>query len=167
MRFGSTAKVLLKCKLKYYRISECVLSRRSDSPQRCCCKPSVTVSQVISNQVRPWRMGRMLDDSHQLRCWIREVHSSWHQQQHPCQGKVGLHTRTEVADHCHKCFPDLTAEHQKGTCQPKETHTGIPQAQPQTIGRHKIKQFPRKQAPSGSTDVIAYKPLPEAYLRSC
>ena len=23
MRFGSTAKVLLKCKLKYYRISEC------------------------------------------------------------------------------------------------------------------------------------------------
>ena len=26
MRFGSTAKVLLKCKLKYYRISECPLS---------------------------------------------------------------------------------------------------------------------------------------------
>ena len=25
MRFGSTAKVLLKCKLKYYRISECVV----------------------------------------------------------------------------------------------------------------------------------------------
>ena len=25
MRFGSTAKVLLKCELKYYRISECVL----------------------------------------------------------------------------------------------------------------------------------------------
>ena len=24
MRFGSTAKVLLKCKLKYYRISECM-----------------------------------------------------------------------------------------------------------------------------------------------
>ena len=24
MRFGSTAKVLLKCKLEYYRISECV-----------------------------------------------------------------------------------------------------------------------------------------------
>ena len=23
MRFGSTAKVLLKCKLKYYRISDC------------------------------------------------------------------------------------------------------------------------------------------------
>ena len=23
MRFGSTAKVLLKCKLKYYKISEC------------------------------------------------------------------------------------------------------------------------------------------------
>ena len=23
LRFGSTAKVLLKCKLKYYRISEC------------------------------------------------------------------------------------------------------------------------------------------------
>ena len=23
MRFGSTAKVLAKCKLKYYRISEC------------------------------------------------------------------------------------------------------------------------------------------------
>ena len=25
MRFGSTAKVLLKCKLKYYRISECCI----------------------------------------------------------------------------------------------------------------------------------------------
>ena len=25
MRFGSTAKVLLKCKLKYYRISECAV----------------------------------------------------------------------------------------------------------------------------------------------
>ena len=24
MRFGSTAKVLLKCKLKYYKISECI-----------------------------------------------------------------------------------------------------------------------------------------------
>ena len=29
MRFGSTAKVLLKCKLKYYRISECILSSAS------------------------------------------------------------------------------------------------------------------------------------------
>ena len=27
MRFGSTAKVLLKCKLKYYRISECECSK--------------------------------------------------------------------------------------------------------------------------------------------
>ena len=27
MRFGSTAKVLLKCKLKYYRISECTVHR--------------------------------------------------------------------------------------------------------------------------------------------
>ena len=26
MRFGSTAKVLLKCKLKYYRISECLVN---------------------------------------------------------------------------------------------------------------------------------------------
>ena len=26
MRFGSTAKVLLKCKLKYYRISECTVT---------------------------------------------------------------------------------------------------------------------------------------------
>ena len=28
MRFGSTAKVLLKCKLKYYRISECSRHQR-------------------------------------------------------------------------------------------------------------------------------------------
>ena len=27
MRFGSTAKVLLKCKLKYYSISECTGQR--------------------------------------------------------------------------------------------------------------------------------------------
>ncbi len=31
MRFGSTAKVLLKCKLKYYRISECVDMRQGHS----------------------------------------------------------------------------------------------------------------------------------------
>ena len=30
MRFGSTAKVLLKCKLKYYRISECREDVRED-----------------------------------------------------------------------------------------------------------------------------------------
>ncbi len=30
MRFGSTAKVLLKCKLKYYRISECVERGREE-----------------------------------------------------------------------------------------------------------------------------------------
>ena len=28
MRFGSTAKVLAKCKLKYYRISECEASAK-------------------------------------------------------------------------------------------------------------------------------------------
>ena len=33
MRFGSTAKVLLKCKLKYYRISECAWH----SPAWLCC----------------------------------------------------------------------------------------------------------------------------------
>ena len=32
MRFGSTAKVLLKCKLKYYRISECI--RREGQGER-------------------------------------------------------------------------------------------------------------------------------------
>ena len=31
MRFGSAAKVLLKCKLKYYRISECI----SDTELTC------------------------------------------------------------------------------------------------------------------------------------
>ena len=43
MRFGSTAKVLLKCKLKYYRISEChgvhcqcrAATRSEDLPGRC------------------------------------------------------------------------------------------------------------------------------------
>ena len=30
MRFGSTAKVLLKCKLKYYRISECLWALKVD-----------------------------------------------------------------------------------------------------------------------------------------
>ena len=33
MRFGSTAKVLLKCKLKYYRISECEVD--SYIPRAC------------------------------------------------------------------------------------------------------------------------------------
>ena len=38
MRFGSTAKVLLKCKLKYYRISECLAHRpmfQADARQHC------------------------------------------------------------------------------------------------------------------------------------
>ena len=34
MRFGSTAKVLLKCKLKYYRISECA----AKPGMTCCCQ---------------------------------------------------------------------------------------------------------------------------------
>ncbi len=38
MRFGSTAKVLLKCKLKYYRISEC-------DPCRCS-NPRVMLDQI-------------------------------------------------------------------------------------------------------------------------
>ena len=38
MRFGSTAKVLAKCMLKYYRISECV---STDSGQTCVCGPQV------------------------------------------------------------------------------------------------------------------------------
>ena len=32
MRFGSTAKVLLECKLKYYRISECTWTMSPDHP---------------------------------------------------------------------------------------------------------------------------------------
>ena len=35
MRFGSTAKVLLKCKLKYYRISECIPTHGHLSPSIC------------------------------------------------------------------------------------------------------------------------------------
>ena len=31
MRFGSTAKVLAECKLKYYRISECLARLATDS----------------------------------------------------------------------------------------------------------------------------------------
>ena len=40
MRFGSTAQVLLKCKLKYYRISECGaggrMGDRHDAWERMC-----------------------------------------------------------------------------------------------------------------------------------
>ena len=39
MRFGSTAKVLLKCKLKYYRISECVAGRRFRHLRPLCTWP--------------------------------------------------------------------------------------------------------------------------------
>ena len=39
MRFGSTAKVLLKCKLKYYRISECVrCPERAQLLWQCSCQ---------------------------------------------------------------------------------------------------------------------------------
>ena len=40
MRFGSTAQVLLNCKLKYYRISECAAS----------CADSQTVCDIMSVQ---------------------------------------------------------------------------------------------------------------------
>ena len=48
MRFGSTAKVLLKCKLKYYRISEC-----GDSPE------VLQVSHVAATPLckSGWRLG--------------------------------------------------------------------------------------------------------------
>ena len=39
MRFGSTAQVLLKCRLKYYRISECSCISR-------CATPSILISVV-------------------------------------------------------------------------------------------------------------------------
>ena len=40
MRFGSTAKVLLKCKLKYYRISECMEPPQSQAPSSAPSKAS-------------------------------------------------------------------------------------------------------------------------------
>ena len=43
MRFGSTAKVLLKCKLKYYRISECA---------RPLTQTTTPVLQVVSGTVK-------------------------------------------------------------------------------------------------------------------
>ena len=36
MRFGSTAKVLLKCKLKYYKISECNADAHPLQPLLLC-----------------------------------------------------------------------------------------------------------------------------------
>ena len=60
MRFGSTAKVLLKCKLKYYRISECILLRRTClvelqarkaiplGVQFTCCRPLVDECDALS-----------------------------------------------------------------------------------------------------------------------
>ena len=58
MRFGSTAKVLLKCKLKYYRISECHQSWWNTEPcvgkkQECCYLQSDTwwSPHMISMQV--------------------------------------------------------------------------------------------------------------------
>ena len=39
MRFGSTAKVLLNCKLKYYRISKCAGGDTGQDPQRAPLSP--------------------------------------------------------------------------------------------------------------------------------
>ena len=62
MRFGSTAKVLLKCKLKYYRISEClqghgVQGRAASCPSLRCsaglrlsaegCRPAAASAPVL------------------------------------------------------------------------------------------------------------------------
>ena len=57
MRFGSTAKVLLKCKLKYYRISECryaqVLNKVSTDTDLCnllrsCCGKWQSLEQFLA-----------------------------------------------------------------------------------------------------------------------
>ncbi len=44
MRFGSTAKVLLKCNLKYYRISECLFK----APLRITCRHVHILTAVVS-----------------------------------------------------------------------------------------------------------------------
>ena len=61
MRFGSTAKVLLKCKLKYYRISECTMGpcqRHSPTPEQMCWWSSGAVAAVSPAGFRmdciPW-----------------------------------------------------------------------------------------------------------------
>ena len=64
MRFGSTAKVLLKCKLKYYRISECPWT--VDRGRACSCfhmagspfRVPLSVLNGILAPTRPQSSGR-------------------------------------------------------------------------------------------------------------
>ena len=48
MRFGSTAKVLLKCRLKYYRISECIMDMDLEASPSAVCwmEPSHLVREA-------------------------------------------------------------------------------------------------------------------------
>ena len=54
MRFGSTAKVLLKCKLKYYRISECGYACLARSAHACMMRKAgpADVMKARSNNSR-------------------------------------------------------------------------------------------------------------------
>ena len=47
MRFGSTAKVLLKCKLKYYRISECLQGHGAQGRAASCTMRFGSTAQVL------------------------------------------------------------------------------------------------------------------------
>ena len=62
MRFGSTAKVLLKCKLKYYRISECPGANDS----RAWGKNVVTGETVFGRSIES-------ADAGQLNSWVNSL----------------------------------------------------------------------------------------------
>ena len=57
MRFGSTAKVLLKCKLKYYRISECGQGSRSPCILHLTAWPAFDMSACVDSLSKALMVG--------------------------------------------------------------------------------------------------------------
>ena len=72
MRFGSTAKVLLKCKLKYYRISECLGHGLTTA---VACKQRSGAKDLLDEESKIWKCRGRLLQAHPKTCCAKVVPS--------------------------------------------------------------------------------------------
>ena len=128
MRFGSTAKVLLKCKLKYYRISECACLPANWSKQRPCPAASPAVSAEILLAPRGYVSSQQfcLASSLLLKHWCRLLGNPnprvEHQQHEWCSG--GVSTSLHVSTHqCAEPWPPAKKRCQARTKLPMASST--------------------------------------------
>ena len=113
MRFGSTAKVLLRCKLKYYRISECGLASRASTNLLISALVRMRPGALIASWavLAPSQLGKLASTgrlSHMivLRRARRRIILPLITTGRPCQITERLRSRRDRSD-----YPDLISSH--------------------------------------------------------